>query len=157
MTAYYASQMEELQTHVKQASHYQQIQIEEQLARSQKTLEMEYSEVQKSFSYERELLMKFEATYCKYTSVSLSLYELTGKKCCWFLVAKFESEFESLQLQYEAQWEAQSKDISAAQESIMAVASYIDEVRRRSGTFFSLLLSNDMRFAFCAILLAQSI
>ena len=82
MTAYYATHMEEMQIHVKQASRYQQIEMEEYLTRSQKTLEMEYAEVQKSFSYERELLTKFEATYCKYTSVSLSLCELTGKKCC---------------------------------------------------------------------------
>ena len=65
MTAYYATQMEGIQTDVEKASHYQQIEVKEQLARSQQTLEMEYVEGQKSFSYERELLMKFEATYCK--------------------------------------------------------------------------------------------
>ena len=65
MTAYYTTQMEQIQTHVEQASHYQQIEVKEQLARNEQTLEVEYVEGQKSFSYERELLMKLEATYCK--------------------------------------------------------------------------------------------
>jgi hypothetical protein len=78
MTSYYEVQMKEMQTHVEEAFHYQRIEVEE-LAKIQQALELEYVEVQKSFSYQRELLMKTEATYGKKTSVSLSLFAHTEK------------------------------------------------------------------------------
>lgn len=53
------------------------------------------------------------------------------KKCFWFLIAKLESELKSIQLQYEEQLEAQSKDLYSAQESIMTAAYDIDAMRRR--------------------------
>ena len=65
MTAYYETQMEKMQTHVKQVSHYQRIEFTEELTRSQQTLEVQYAEAQESFSYERELLTETEATFGK--------------------------------------------------------------------------------------------
>jgi hypothetical protein len=64
MTSYYETKMEEIQTEVEQAVHYQQIEIEE-LAVSIQTLQAEYEEVQKRLSYEQEIQIKLEATYCK--------------------------------------------------------------------------------------------
>lgn len=64
MTSYYEKKTVEMQTDVEQALHYQQIEIKE-LAMSQQTLQVEYEQVQKSFSYEQEILIRLEATYCK--------------------------------------------------------------------------------------------
>ncbi|CAF1231078.1 unnamed protein product, partial [Didymodactylos carnosus] len=106
MTTYYETKINEVQTDVEQALHYQQIEIEE-LVISQQTLQVEYEEVQKTFSYEKEIRIQLEAKY-----------------------AKFESDFRSIQLQNEERLEAQSKDLQRVQESIMAVAYDIDEMRR---------------------------
>ena len=64
MTAYYNIKTEEMRTDAEQALRYQQIEIEE-IAMSQQTLQIEYEKVQKSFSYEKETLMKYEETYCR--------------------------------------------------------------------------------------------
>jgi hypothetical protein len=64
MASYYETKMEEAETHVKHAVRHQEIVAEEQ-AMTRQALQEEYEEVQKSLSYEKELQIKLEATYCK--------------------------------------------------------------------------------------------
>ncbi len=64
MTTYYEMKMEETQTDVERAVHYQQIVIKE-LARIQQALQIECEKMQKRFSYEQEIQIKLEAMYCK--------------------------------------------------------------------------------------------
>ncbi len=64
MVSYHETKMKGLETAVEQASYYQQIEIEE-LAMSHQTLQVEYEQVQKSFSYEQEIRISLEATCCK--------------------------------------------------------------------------------------------
>jgi hypothetical protein len=64
MTAYYNTKLEEVQTDVQPTSHHQETEIEEFTMRQQKR-QMEYEEVQKSLSYEQQILHKLEHTYCK--------------------------------------------------------------------------------------------
>jgi hypothetical protein len=52
-----------------------------------------------------------------------------------FLIAQFESEFQSIQLQDNERFEAQSKDLHSLQESIIAMAYDIEEMRQRLENF----------------------
>jgi hypothetical protein len=56
--------MEKLETAVKQALYYQQIEMEE-FTRIYQTQQIEYEKVQNSLSYEKDILIKLENTYCK--------------------------------------------------------------------------------------------
>ncbi len=49
--------------------------------------------------------------------------------------AKLEAELKSIQLQHEDRFKAQSKDINDLQESILLMASDVDEIRRRLEQF----------------------
>ncbi len=64
MIAYYEVKTEELETNIKQALHYQQIEIE-QFTMVQQQLQIEYEKIETSFSYEKEMSFKLETTYCK--------------------------------------------------------------------------------------------
>lgn len=64
MTEHYNTKMIEIETDVKQAFHYQQIELEE-LAINRQMLQVQYDEVQASFVYEQKIFIEFEATYCK--------------------------------------------------------------------------------------------
>lgn len=64
MVAHYEVKIVEAQEEVKQAFQYQQ-QVVEEITMSQQMLQVEYEEVQTSFSYEKKMLTEFEATYCK--------------------------------------------------------------------------------------------
>ncbi len=64
MTVYYEIRTGELQTNVKQALKYQQIESE-QFAMIQQKLQIEYEKVQKSLFYEKDILIKLETTCCK--------------------------------------------------------------------------------------------
>lgn len=66
MTSYYETKVEELHIEIEEAAHYQQLEIEEIAVMNQKRLQIEYEEVQKSFSREHEILIQLEATCCKY-------------------------------------------------------------------------------------------
>ncbi len=64
MTASYETKMAEIEPDIKQALHHQQSEMEE-FAMILQTQQMEYEKVQKSLSYEKEIQIKIEATYCK--------------------------------------------------------------------------------------------
>jgi hypothetical protein len=61
MTEYYKTKMEQIEIEVKKTLDYQQIEI----VSEEQTLQIEYEQVQKSYSYEKELVVKLEATCCK--------------------------------------------------------------------------------------------
>lgn len=65
MTMYYEMKMEEVTADVEQALHHQKIEIEEWSTVRQQELQAEYEEVQKSYSSEKETLIKFEGMYGK--------------------------------------------------------------------------------------------
>lgn len=50
-------------------------------------------------------------------------------------IAKLESEFKSIQISQEEQFEIQSKEIYSSHERIMLMAYDVDEIRRRLDEF----------------------
>ncbi len=68
MAASYEREIAEIEPDIKQALHYQQIEMEE-FAMMLQAEQMEYKEVQKNLSYEKEIQIKMEATYCKLSSI----------------------------------------------------------------------------------------
>jgi uncharacterized alkaline shock family protein YloU len=64
MSAHYKAKIEEAQVEIQQGMQYQQAEYEE-LTVSRQTLQVEYEKVQTSFSYEKGIYVKLEATYCK--------------------------------------------------------------------------------------------
>ncbi len=63
MAASYEKKIAEIEPDIKQELHFQQMEMEE-LAMILEAQQMEYKEVQKNLSYEKELHTKIEATYC---------------------------------------------------------------------------------------------
>jgi hypothetical protein len=74
MAALYERKIAEIEPDIKQALHYQQIEMEE-FAMILQTQQMEYKEVQKSLSYEKEIHIKIETTYCKF---NISFFRFVG-------------------------------------------------------------------------------
>jgi hypothetical protein len=64
IAAYYETKIEEVRIEVDQPYEYHEVDIERYTLSIQK-LQVTYEEVQKSFSYEKETLMKLESTYCE--------------------------------------------------------------------------------------------
>jgi hypothetical protein len=64
MTALYEAKMVDIEADVKQALYYQSLEMEES-TRLLRVQQIEYEKVQKSLSYEKEMLSKLEATCCK--------------------------------------------------------------------------------------------
>ena len=62
---------------------------------------------------------------------SFFLLDLLHRNIFFFLIAKLESVFESIQMQQTEQWEAQSKELYSAQESITSMSSDVVQIRRR--------------------------
>ncbi|CAF0979880.1 unnamed protein product [Rotaria sordida] len=106
MTVFYNTQLEEVNKEVEQALRYQSTEVETFTA-SQQTLQIEYEKVQKTYSYEREVIMQLEATH-----------------------SKFELEFRSIQQQNDEQLNLQAKDVESLQENLMVIAYNIEEMRR---------------------------
>ncbi|CAF0936215.1 unnamed protein product [Rotaria sordida] len=107
MMVFYNTQLEEVNKEVEQALRYQSTEVET-FSASQQTLQIEYEKVQKTYSYEREVIMQLEATH-----------------------SKFELEFRSIQQQNDEQLNLQAKDVESLQENLMVIAYNIEEMRRR--------------------------
>lgn len=65
MIVEYETKTKELETNIQQSVHYQQTEVE-QFVIVQEKLQIEYEEIQKSYSYEKEILTKLESSYCKF-------------------------------------------------------------------------------------------
>ncbi|CAF1079865.1 unnamed protein product [Rotaria sp. Silwood1] len=104
---FYEMKTKELQIELEQITQYQPVENEKHVKFQQK-LQSEYEEVQKKFASEKQVLMELEATY-----------------------SKLESELQTIQMQHEERFEAQSNDLHYLQESIMAMVSSVEEMQRR--------------------------
>ncbi|CAF2952940.1 unnamed protein product [Rotaria sp. Silwood2] len=107
MTVHYNTQLDELKTEIEQTSRYQSTEVDTYSANLQ-TLQIDYEKVQKSYSYEKEIIMKLEATH-----------------------SKFEMEFRSIQQQNDERLDLQARDLETLQGSIMAIAYDIEDMRQR--------------------------
>ncbi|CAF1244944.1 unnamed protein product [Rotaria sordida] len=105
--SFYEEKSKEVQIELEQITQYQQVKQEKYIKIQQK-LQSEYEEVQKKLTYEKEILLKSEAIYFK-----------------------LESELKTIQIQDEERFEAQSNDLYGLQESIVAMVSSVEEIRRR--------------------------
>jgi hypothetical protein len=63
-TMYYEMKKDEILREIEEGRHLNQVEYE-RFSVSQKTLQVEYEKIQHSFSYEKEMSVKLEATYCK--------------------------------------------------------------------------------------------
>ncbi|CAF1021145.1 unnamed protein product [Rotaria sp. Silwood1] len=105
--SFYEKKTQEVQAELEQITQYQPVEQEAHI-KIQQQLQSEYEEVQKKFASEKQVLLETEATY-----------------------SKLESELNTIQTQYEEQFTAQASDLDYLQESILAMVSSIEEMRRR--------------------------
>ncbi|CAF3243820.1 unnamed protein product [Rotaria sp. Silwood2] len=104
MLACYENKMAELQKNVQETSYCQQS-VSKEFSTIEEKSQIEYEEINKSLSYEKEIQSKLQTTY-----------------------AQLEGEFRSIQLQNKEQYEASSKEISSIKESILAIICDIGEM-----------------------------
>ncbi|CAF1596034.1 unnamed protein product [Rotaria sp. Silwood1] len=107
MTVYYNTQLDELAAEIEQTLRYQSTEIQT-FSTSLQTLQVEYEKVQKTYLYEKDVIMKLESTY-----------------------SQSELQLRSTQQQNDERWEFQAKDLESLQMTIMGIAYDIEETRKK--------------------------
>jgi hypothetical protein len=65
MNVYYNAKMKQIEIEVQRELDYQHIEIDEVIMSQEETLQIEYEKVQKTYSYEQEVLKGLETMHCK--------------------------------------------------------------------------------------------
>ncbi|CAF1024786.1 unnamed protein product [Rotaria sordida] len=104
---FYEKKSKEIQIESEKITEYQQAEHVEHVKILEK-VQSEYEEVQKKHSYEKEILMKSEATY-----------------------SELESNLKTIQIQHNEKFEAQTTELQYLYESIMVMVSSVEEIQRR--------------------------